>query len=167
MLHKSVPYNALFRVAGLMFIAFGLYHALSVAFSLAGAGEIVPGILIAILGLYGGEFPYGGAFIYSGLGLFLLGLGSMRAKIAYWSLQIAVWLVGISLWYEQNGATDVRLVPVFATPLSFWPQMVITLFCSLLLFALYIPLTRLLARLFQVRDEHSHEEIKELVTPNK
>jgi hypothetical protein len=167
MLHKSVSYKALFRVAGLLFIAFGLYHALSVAFSLAGAGENVSGILIAILGLYGGEFPYGGAFIYIGLGLFLLGLGSVRAKLAYWSLQVAVWLIGISLWYEQTGVTDVRLVPVFATPLSFWPQMVITLICSLLLFALYIPLTRLLARLLEAGNEHNHENMKELVTPNK
>jgi hypothetical protein len=165
MLHRSVPYRPLFLVAGLLFVVFGLYHALSIAFSLAGAN--VSGILIGILGLYGGEFPYGGSFIYIGLGVFWLGLGSMRAKLAYWSLQVAVWLVGLSLWYEQGGAIAVRLVPVLATPRSFWPQMMITLICSLLLFALYIPLTRLFTRLLQAENEPSHEKMKELLPSNK
>lgn len=68
-------------------------------------------------------------------------------------MQVAVWLIGINLWYQQNGQTGVQLVPVLATPVTFWPQMVITLICSLLLFALYIPLTHLLKKLFDARDE--------------
>ena len=167
MLHRSVPYRPLFLAAGFLFVVFGLYHAVSIAFSLAGAGTNASGILLGILGLYGGEFPYGGAFIYLGLGVFGLGIGSMRARLAYWSLQVAVWLIGLGLWYEQGGEINVKLVPILATPQSFWPQMVITLLCSLLLFALYIPLTRLFERLFAAGDERSHEKMKELLPFSK
>ena len=99
MLHRSVPYRPLFLAAGFLFVVFGLYHALSIAFSLAGAGTHVPGILIGILGLYGGEFPYGGSFIYLGLGVFGLGIGSIERSLPIWSLQVAVWLIGLGLWY--------------------------------------------------------------------
>jgi hypothetical protein len=160
MLHKSLSYLILFRIAGILFIVLGLYHAYTVASMTLGAGENIPGTLIDILGPFGGEFPYGAPLIYIAVGLFFLGLSSTRVKIAYWSLQLAVWLTGINLWYQQNGETDVQLLPPFATPLSFWPQMVITLLCSLLLLALYIPITRLLRRLYEVRDEQVKAETR-------
>ena len=158
MLNKSISYKALLRIVGILFIAFGLYCALSIIFSPLEADSNLSRTLLDILWfrgpyVYGGNFSYGGMLIYVGLGLFFLGLSSMRVTIAYWSMQVAVWLIGINLWYQQNGQTDVQLVPVLATPVTFWPQMVITLICSLLLFALYIPLTRLLKKLFDARDE--------------
>lgn len=155
MFHKSLSYITLFRIAGILFLVFGLYHAYITASLLLGGGENIPGTLIGILGLFGGEFPYGAPLIYIALGLFCLGLSSTKAKIAYWSLQLALWLTGINLWYQQQGEIDVRLLPPFATPPTFWPQIVITLLCSLLLLALYIPLTRLLKKLYGASEESS------------
>lgn len=149
MLHKSVSYNVLLRILGLLTIVYGLYNAWFPASVFLGGGDNLSGTLIEILGPLGGVFPRGGVLIYIALGLFFLGISSMRVPLAYWSLQLAVWLIGINLWYSQNGETNVQLVPPFATPLTFWPQMAITLGCSLLLFALYIPLTRLLSWLFE------------------
>jgi hypothetical protein len=77
----------------------------------------------------------------------------LRVRLVYWSLQFAVWLTGINIWFQQNNETDVRLIPPFATPYSFWPQMVITLLCSLLLLVLYVPLIHLLRRIFEVPDK--------------
>lgn len=165
MLHKSLSYKVLFRVAGVLFLALGLYRAVNIAFSPAESGNNLSRILLDILGPYGGEFPYGAAFVYVGLGILFLGLGSMRVRIAYWSLQIAVWLIGISFWYEQQSRTAVQLVPPLATPTTFWPQMAITLICSLLLFALYIPLTHLLRKLYAVWDKN--EKFKELITTDE
>lgn len=153
MFHKSLSYIALFRIAGMLFLIFGLYHAYTVASVLLTGGENIPGTLIGVLGPFGGEFPYGAPLIYIAIGLLCLGLSSTRAKIAYWSLQLAVWLTGINLWYQQQGRIEVRLLPPLATPTTFWPQMVITLLCSLLLLALYIPVTRLLKRLYEAEKE--------------
>lgn len=153
MFHKSLSYIALFRIAGMLFLVFGLYHAYTVASVLLTGGENIPGTLIGVLGPFGGEFPYGAPLIYIAIGLLCLGLSSTRAKIAYWSLQLAVWLTGINLWYQQQGRIEVRLLPPLATPTTFWPCMVITLLCSLLLLALYIPVTRLLKRLYEAEKE--------------
>lgn len=158
MLHKSLSYIALFRIAGILFVLFGLYHAYTVAAITLGAGENIPGTLIGILGPFGGEFPYGAPLIYIALGLFCLGLSSTKARIAYWSLQLAAWLTGINLWYQQHGEAVVRLLPPFATPTTFWPQMTVTLLCSLLLLALYIPITRLLKKLYEAEDKQAKIE---------
>ncbi|HLI08305.1 MAG TPA: hypothetical protein VKV40_17205 [Ktedonobacteraceae bacterium] len=158
MLHKSVPFTVLFRVAGILFLVFGLYHAYTVASVTLGGGEDIPGTLIAILGPFGGDFPYGAPLIYIAFGLFCLGLSSTRAKLAYWGLQLACWLTGLNLWYQQHNEITVHLIPPFATPTTFWPQMVITLLCSLLLLALYIPIIRLLNKLYEVIDEQATGE---------
>ena len=149
MFHKSLSYIILFRIAGILFLLFGLYHAYTVASVTLGAGENISGTVLAILGPFGGEFPYGAPLIYIALGLFGLGLSSGKAKIAYWSLQLALWLTGINLWYQQQGRIEVRLLPPLATPATFWPCMVITLLCSLLLLALSIPVIHLLKRLYE------------------
>lgn len=153
MLNRSLSYKTLFRIIGFVLIACGFFFALRTAIQFIGAGDNVTGAIIDILGPFGGSFPSGGALIYVALGLFFLGFSSMRAKMTYWSLQLAVWLIGINLWYQQNGETDLQLVPLLVTPLSFWPQMTITLICSLVLLVLYIPFTRLLRKLFETRDE--------------
>lgn len=153
MLHKSLPYITLFRVAGILFLLFGLYHAYTVASLLLGSGENIPGTIIAVLGPFGGEFPYGAPLIYIAIGLLCLGLSSARATIAYWSLQLALWLTGLNLWYQQQREIAVRLLPPLATPTTFWPQMALTLLCSLLLLALFIPITRLLKRLYEGEKE--------------
>jgi hypothetical protein len=149
MLHKSLPYIMLFRIAGILFLIFGFYHVYTVASLLLGSGENVPGTIIAVLGPFGGEFPYGAPLIYIAIGLLCLGLSSARATIAYWSLQLAVWLTGLNLWYQQQSGIAVRLLPPLATPTTFWPRMVLTLLCSLLLLALYIPIMRLLKKLYE------------------
>jgi hypothetical protein len=158
MFHKSVPLIVLFRVAGILFLVFGLYHAYTVASVTLGTGENIPGTLIAILGPFGGDFPYGAPLIYIAIGLLCLGLSTTRAKIAYWSLQLALWLTGLNLWYQQQSGIDVRLIPPFATPTTFWPQMVITLLCSLLLLVLYIPIIRLFNKLYETIDEQTKTE---------
>ena len=155
MLHKSLPYITLFRIAGILFLIFGLYHVYTVASLLLGSGENIPGTIIAVLGPFGGEFPYGAPLIYIAIGLLCLGLSSARAKIAYWSLQLAVWLTGLNLWYQQQSGIAVRLLPPFATPTTFWPRMALTLLCSLLLLALYIPITRLLKKLYEAEKEQA------------
>ncbi len=155
MLHKSLPYITLFRIAGILFLIFGLYHVYTVASLLLGSGENIPGTIIAVLGPFGGEFPYGAPLIYIAIGLLCLGLSSARANIAYWSLQFAVWLTGLNLWYQQQSGIAVRLLPPLATPTTFWPQMALTLLCSLLLLALYIPITRLLKKLYEAEKEQA------------
>ncbi len=159
MLNKSISYKVLLRIVGIVLIAFSLFWALSVAFPMFGAGDNLSGTLLWILWTrspYGVSFPIGGVLTYVGLGLLFITLSSMRVKFAYWSLQLGVWLIGINVWFQQNNELDARLIPPLVTPFSFWPQMVVTLFCSLLLFALYVPLTRLLRRLFEATDAKTH-----------
>src|SRR3982074_2796630 len=98
MLNKSISYKALLRIIGILFIAFGLYCALSIIFSPLEADSNLSRTLLDIL-WFRGPYVYGGMLIYIGLGLFFLGLSSMRVTIAYWSMQVAVWLIGINLWY--------------------------------------------------------------------
>lgn len=50
MFHKSLPYITLFRIAGILFLLFGLSHAYTVASLLPGSGENIPGTIIAVLG---------------------------------------------------------------------------------------------------------------------
>ena len=69
MLHKSLSYKVLFRMAGILFLALGLFRAGNIAFSPAEAGNSLSAILLDMLGPYGGEFPYGAAFVYVGLGI--------------------------------------------------------------------------------------------------
>jgi hypothetical protein len=153
MLNRSLSYKTLLRIGGFVLIVCGFFFAWRTAYEFIGAGDNVTGAVIDILGPFGGSFPSGGALIYVGLGLFFLGVSSMRVRLAYWSLQLAVWLIGINLWYQQNGETNLQLLPLLVTPLSFWPQMTITLICSLVLLVLYIPLVRLFRKLFETKDE--------------
>ncbi len=156
MFNRSVSYKVLLRIIGILFLAFSLFWALNVALPFLGAGDNFSGTLHWILWTrspFGISFPIGGFLIYVGLGLLFIGLSSMRVRFVYWLLQLVVWLTGINVWFQQNNETDVRLMPPFATPYSFWPQMVITLICSLLLFLLYIPLTHFLTRLFEVPEK--------------
>jgi hypothetical protein len=76
----------------------------------------------------------------------------MYTRIAYWSLQLAIWLIGINIWYQQSNETNVQLMPILATPLTFWPHMVVTLFCSLALLILYVPSIRLFRWLLEARN---------------
>lgn len=159
MFNKFISYKALLRIVGILLIAFSIFWSLSVAFPFLGAGDNLSGTLLWILWTrspFGISFPIGGCLIYAGLGLIFICMSFLRVKLVYWSLQFAVWLIGINVWFQQNNETDVQLIPPFATPYSFWPQMVITLLCSLLLLALYIPLTHLLSRIFEVPDKKIH-----------
>ncbi len=159
MFNRSISYKVLLRIVGILLITFSLFWTLSVAFPFLGAGDNFSGTLLWLLWTrspYGISFPIGGVLIYAGLGLLFIGLSSMRVKLVYWLLQLVVWLTGINIWFQQNNETDVRLIPPFATPYSFWPQMAITLICSLLLFVLYIPVTHLLTKLFEAPEKKMH-----------
>ncbi|HEY5005154.1 MAG TPA: hypothetical protein VII61_18475, partial [Ktedonobacteraceae bacterium] len=153
----------LLRVIGLLLILYGLYAALRIAILFMQAGDNVSATLLEIVGPVGGSFSPGGLLTCLALGLFALGLSSMHVRIAYWSLQLAIWFIGINMWYQQNSVTDVQLVPILATPTTFWPQMIVTLIGSLVLLVLYIPLIRLFLWLFEARNE----SIDGLVVPRQ
>ena len=153
MLNKSLSYKILLRMIGLLLIVYGLYTALRIAILFMQSGDNVSTTLLEIIGPVGGSFSPGGVLTCIALGLFFLGLSSMHVRIAYWSLQVAIWLIGINMWYQQDSVTDVQLVPPLATPTTFWPQMVITLICSLVLLVLYIPFIHFFRWFFKASNE--------------
>lgn len=160
MLTKSVLYKYLLRVVGVLFIFWGLYQAYNIVSSQVVEGS--NGLVLRYFFSRIGYFPLPsliifalifGALEYFAVGLLLLGLSSLRVKAAYWSLQLTLWLVGIALWYQQafllGGGAYPNLVPLDLKLESLWPWIVVSLICSLALFAFYIPLVRFLTWIFE------------------
>lgn len=165
MLHLSVSYKTLLRIAGLLLLLYGLYwviRALFVQIDVGGsveysgpvvfwdAGEVLSYIFYGLpllgnptLGGFNAHFVPG-PILYVGFGLLLLALSTRWPHVSYWGLQVAFWLGSMSCWGGLAMAFDTN---GFDVPGSFTPFFWITLVCSLLLLAAYLPLLALLRKL--------------------
>lgn len=162
MLHISISYKTLLRIAGLLLVAYGLFWVVSALFvqitvvgdqQYAGpllfwdSGEILAYIFygLPLLGVpapgsYFAGFSLPGPLLYVGVGLCLLVLSMRRPRLLYWSLQVLLWSGSMSFWSglaflfsELTNQTGINVPGSFA--LYFW----ITLACSLVLLAAYRP----------------------------
>lgn len=166
MLRKTITYKSLIRIIGILFMLLSVYCFCSVALNHTEAiengvtiysgpeiGESVSRTILDVLwlrgGYYGSLFSWGGTLTYMGIGILLVGLSTMKTKVAYWTLQAAIWLIGINLWYQYGGGgVSNSIISFLVTPLSLWPWMIIVLAISFVLMATYIPVVRLLNRFF-------------------
>ncbi|HEY7123824.1 MAG TPA: hypothetical protein VH540_07715 [Ktedonobacterales bacterium] len=78
------------------------------------------------------------------MAVILFGMWSKQAKRMYWCLQSVVWLVGLTLWFQASYHLD-------PFPVDTWTWLALTALCSLVLFAMYRPLTHALSSLFGVQ----------------
>lgn len=168
MLHKFFLYKTFLRILGILFIFLGIYEVyLSLRVFIH--PQILSVALYVILSSpFGMSSPYYlGALSFIGIGIFCLGLSSMRVTLAYWCLQVAAWFVGINVWYQFNGNfAHTSVIPPFAILIAIpndpWPQLIVTLSISLILFAFYIPITRIISKLYEQGDAfvvlHSPDE---------
>lgn len=140
MLGRSITYQVLLRVAGVLLLLWALYLVVQISIQPNYAGDSYVGPLIQYqfqIALW--LFFIEGAFFLAAAAVLLLGFSLRRPRVAYWSIQVAVWFVGISLWYKFNQAFD---------PLPQYPLwLIVTVICSLILLALYKPVMSLIRKL--------------------
>jgi hypothetical protein len=157
MLNKVIRFSTLLRIVGVLCLLWAVFLAARIAFiptndigdPSAQASYLIVTIPVFALGL----IIERGILWYAAAGVLLLGFGSQRARLAYWSIQVALWLVGITLWYQLNHA--------FAPPPQSPLVIIITLLCSLALLALYKPIISLLTKIIrpfkrEVKEEPAH-----------
>src|SRR5690349_20054091 len=148
MLHLSISYKTLFRIAGLLLVLYGLFYVVSAFFvqiNVAGdqqyvgpllfwdSGSILAYIFYGFPLLGGGffhEVPLPGPLLYVSIGFCLLAFSTRRPRLLYWSLQVVLWLGNMSFWAGLatlfNRLIDQNWINV---PGSFAPFFWITLFC--------------------------------------
>lgn len=140
MLGRSIAYRLLLRVAGILLLLWALYVAFQIATQQSYVGDSYVGLLI--------QYRFGDAMLFileagvlllAAAAILLLGFSFRHPPVVYWGIQLAVWLAGISLWYSFNYIFD----PLPQDPL--W--LVVTVVCSLVLFALYKPVLSLIRKL--------------------
>ncbi len=92
---------------------------------------------------------------YISIGVLLIGLSTMRAGIAYGSLQITLWITAIALWYHHaflaGAGVYNNLWPFYTTPISVLPWLGATLLCSFILTGLHGPIYRFLYQIERTR----------------
>jgi hypothetical protein len=146
MLNRPITSKGLICITGIVFLFLALAHTYQIATGpiYVSSGDQTTKYLLIVWspGVVFDSAITTGTLLYLAVGGFLLGIGSTRAKWAYWGLQALVWLLGITLWYQASS----RMEPF---PVEFWPWMGLTLVCSLVLLVLYWPLMRLLRRVLE------------------
>src|SRR5579885_896152 len=80
-----------------------------------------------------------GILYFIAAGLLLFSVWLKRVRWVYWSLQVATLCVGLTLWYQGSYHLD-------PFPVDSWATLGVTALCSLVLLALYRPMTQLLGR---------------------
>ncbi|HEX7737731.1 MAG TPA: hypothetical protein VF458_22970, partial [Ktedonobacteraceae bacterium] len=147
------------RVVSAALIICGLYLALNVIFARVASigpatGVITRGSMIsmapgvALTGLFYGAWNMVSPLGFVSLGLSGLALATRRARLVYWSLQVLLWFGSMSVWFmAANFASQFTGQTGIEVPGSFAPFFSATLVLSLVLFAAYVPVVRLLRRL--------------------
>lgn len=160
MLRRTLTYQTILRVSGCIFVALGVYWTIQVIFvydhSVSSGSLLLLDLLwarLALIGDWNSFFHFGGILTYYGVGILFLGFSTGKVAISYICLQIAVWCIGINTWYQSAGAVGPHLFGVIITPDNFF-WAIMTLLCSLLLLILYVPITRLLHKIFTPPGSH-------------
>jgi hypothetical protein len=169
MLNRSVFYKSLLRIVGILFLLYGIYLIVRILTAqntppgvLEPSGPLIfadPGI-VCLYVLYGG-FRIGNALpslhlldsflsplFYVGIGIFLLGLVSMKVKVTYWCLQLTLWFICLSFWFPVWFLLGYNSVAPSVD--GFTPFFLVTLVLSLSLFALYKPVIHLLRKIVEL-----------------
>jgi len=140
MLGRSITYQVLLRVAGILLLLWALYVTFQIATQQAYVGDSYVGLQIqynfeeTMLFILGA-----GVLLLAAAAVLFLGFSLRRLRVAYWSIQVALWFAGISLWYKFNQSFD----PLPQDPL--W--LIVTVICSVILLALYKPVIHLIRKL--------------------
>ena len=172
MRQRTVAYSRLVRILGGCLLLYGLYVlvlALTCQIEVTGAHEYAGATIfehpmgVATFLLFGGFFPGSpivpvpiqsltplglltpGPLMWVGLAILCVSLASRRAPVAYGGLQVALWMISVSmgkpvLWLVDASHTHYGLNGA-------GPFFLVTLALSLILVALYKPVTHGLTRL--------------------
>ena len=162
MLSKNITFKTLLRVVGVLCLLWALYNIFRIA--LMPTTETYPDSSQQTFYLIQSDWlialflmAHEGLHWFLAAAVLLLSFSFERVRVAYWSMQVSLWLVGLSIWYFVSNAFDQ------------WPQnpmwLLITILCSIVLLALYKPITFLLKKIMrpnvkvkaQVKDEQFEE----------
>ena len=158
MLGKSITFKTLLRVVGVLCLLWVLYNIFRIALMPVTTGNYdAPQKSFYLIQT---DWPialflmtYAGLHWFLAAAVLLLSFSFERVRVAYWSIQVSLWIVGLSIWYLVNNTFDP------------WPEnptwLLLTILCSIVLLALYIPLISLLTKIMrphvpvqaQVKDE--------------
>jgi hypothetical protein len=125
-----------------------------------GAHPVIPGISYVVAVARVNAWLTPGPLLWVGLGIVSVSLAARRVLVAYAGLQIALWLISVSLWISVLWL-PYALDWTSRGPYSAWPwppfepMVLVTLALSLMLLALYLPVTRGLRRVMGPRDERN------------
>ena len=172
MLQRTVTYLSLIRILGACLLLYGLYVialALTCQIEVNGAHQYAGATIfehplgVANFLLFGGFFPGNpivpvptqsltplglltpGPLMWIGLAIVCVSLASRRARVAYGGLQVALWMISVSLWNPILWLFDASHTHYGLN--SAGPFFLVTLALSLILVALYKPVTYGLTRL--------------------
>ena len=129
-----------------------------------GAHAIVPGISYGVAVARVNAWLTPGPLLWVGLGLVCLSLTARRVLVAFEGLQIALWMNSAALWIPILWLPW-ALDRTNRGPNSFWPwppfqpMFLVTLALSLVLLALYLPVTHGLRSLMGPQDERNAHPI--------
>lgn len=157
MLGRNVTFKTLLRLAGVLCLLWSIYHIFQIATFpvsevnsnsyLIQSDRNFALFLMARKGLHW----------FLAAGVLLMCFSFERARVAYWGLQVSLWIVGFGIWYLVNNSFDS------------WTQnpmgLLLTILCSIVLLALYKPITFLFTKMMrshvlvkpQVKDERFEE----------
>lgn len=150
MLRRFLRYRSMWCGLGVVCLVLGILGAINIVLARSALPSVSASLLLSDLLWWRGYISglgLGGVLTYIGIGIFLLGLSSGRGRAAYWCLQAATWCVGLNTWYQHAGSWGPSSLG-FIMPTNLL-GFVITLACSLVLLAAYVPITRLFSQLLE------------------
>lgn len=172
MLQRTVAYLSLVRVLSVCLLLYGLYVivlALTCQIEVTGAVQYAGATIfenpmgVATFLFFGGFFPGNpivpvpiqgltplglltpGPLMWIGLAIVCVSLASRRVQVAYGGLQVALWMISASVWNPILWLVDVSHTHYGLNGAG--PFFLVTLALSLILVALYKPVTHGLTRL--------------------
>lgn len=172
MLQRTVAYLSLVRVLSVCLLLYGLYVivlALTCQIEVTGAVQYAGATIfenpmgVATFLFFGGFFPGNpivpvpiqgltplglltpGPLMWIGLAIVCVSLASRRVQVAYGGLQVALWMISASVWNPILWLVDASHSHYGFSAVG--PFFLVTLALSLILVALYKPVTHGLTRL--------------------
>jgi hypothetical protein len=171
MLQRTITYSTLLRIVGACFLLFGLYVVAIILTAITTNPDdpiqlydflffggpflgnlVLPGSYQSV-NLFGFAGP--GPLLWVGLGTLCISLTTRRVPVAYLGLQIALWLISASFWDRILWLQRSHYYGLDNGVGTIGPFFLETLALSLVLLALYQPVTRGLRWLMVPSDERT------------